>query len=202
MRTFVRSHERKRHVRSCSCTSLRRSFHNNFTARFESNLDRYGNTLAPQDTFDPNVQIFVHRATASGYEPVAFELVDQPGLVPNARQILLADPVPGQYVVSSPQVTCVADPSPAGIGLHVGSFELEPAVSLPTSLGELHWLGEDSVAATYEAGPNATCQIIEIDLRVTHSRFESGMTRQRCHGPMSSMPRCTSMASSIADTRN
>ncbi|HSD87779.1 MAG TPA: hypothetical protein VLB44_09710 [Kofleriaceae bacterium] len=135
-------------------------------------FDKQDGVLFPQSTFDPNVQIFVHRATAAGYEPVAFQLVMQNGLVPNALHLQLADPAPGQYIISSPQMTCAADPSPAGTGLLVGSFELAPDAALPTSLGELHWAGEQTVEEGFRVGPDGACRYTDVTAGVTHSKLE------------------------------
>jgi hypothetical protein len=135
-------------------------------------FDQADGGLFPQSTFDPNVQIFVHRLTATGYEPVAFQLVQQAGLVPNALHLQLADLVPGQYIVSSPQMTCAADPSPTGTGPLVGSFELEPDAPLPTSLGALQWAGEQSTEQTVKVGPDGACQFTDVTTRVMHSRLE------------------------------
>ena len=135
-------------------------------------FDKQDGALLPQSTFDPNVQIFVHRVTAAGYEAVAFQLVQQAGLVPNALHLQLADPVAGQYIVSSPQMTCAADPSPTGTGLLVGSFELQPDAPLPTSLGQLRWAGEQTMEQTSSVGPDGACQYTDVTTQVTHSKLE------------------------------
>lgn len=137
-----------------------------------STLDRRGNTQLDHETFDPNVQLVVHRVVGGTYVAVPFTLVNQSGLVPNARQLQLADPVPGTYVVSSSQVTCEAEPSPAGAGVLVGRFEIEAAVPLPATLGELQWLGERSVVTTSSYGPGSSCEYTDVTTRVTHSTLE------------------------------
>ena len=134
-------------------------------------FDRVGQVLSPHATFDPDVEVAIHRAVADGYEPVAFTLVPQPGLVPNALHIELADPAPGEYVVSSPDVTCTADPSPTGTGFQVGAFELEPSVALPTALGSVRWLGVQMTTEVVDAA-DESCGTTEVTTRVARSTIE------------------------------
>ncbi len=134
-------------------------------------FDRIRNAQSSHVMFDPAAEITVHRTAADRYELVPFSLVTQPGLVTNARQIVISDPVPGQYVVSSPYGTCSADPSPVGAGRLVGTFELEPSVALPTHLGSVTWLGERSEVRVQEVD-DGNCGTIEVTTRTSHSALE------------------------------
>lgn len=135
--------------------------------------DRYGSgALSGKETFDENLQVFVHRVTPTGYEAVPFSLVNQGGLVPYARRLQLDDATPAEYIVSSPDVTCAGARSPvAGTGTLVGQFEIEPAQPLPTELGRLSWLGQVSESQTLELD-NSNCGIDEVDARIVHSTLE------------------------------
>lgn len=135
--------------------------------------DRYGTgVLSPKETFDDNIELFVHRVTPTGYEAVPFTLVNQSGLVSNARRLQLDDAAPGEYVVSSPDVTCAVASSPvAGTGKLVGEFVVEPALPLPTDLGTLTWLGQEIETETMNVD-NGMCSTDEVDARIVHSTLE------------------------------
>lgn len=141
-------------------------------------FDSVADVLSPQPTFDPDVQVFVHRLVGGAYQPVAFTLVDEPGLVPNAKHIQLADPVPGQYIVSSPQMTCPAESSPAGMGLLVGRFELEAEAPLPGALGVLRSRGVESVDRTYDVGVDGECRPVVVDVTQAEATFELQLAPQ------------------------
>jgi hypothetical protein len=134
-------------------------------------FERSYNSESSDPMFNPAADIAVHRASTGGYEAVAFTLAQQPGLVPNALQVVLADPQPGTYVVSTQYGTCDADPSPTGTGRLVGTFELEPSVALPAKLGNVTWLGTKSEQKVREVD-DGNCGTTEVTTREIRSTFE------------------------------
>lgn len=135
--------------------------------------DRSGNgVLSGQETFNDNIQLFVHRVSPTGYEAVSFSLVNQVGLVAYARRLQLDDAAPGRYIVSSPDVSCAGPSSPvAGTGMLVGQFVVEPEQPLPTELGRLRWLGQESESETLKLD-NGNCGTVAVDARIVHSTLE------------------------------
>ena len=135
--------------------------------------ERSGNgVLSGEETFNENIQLFVHRVSPVGYEAVPFSLVNQPGLVAYARRLQLGDAAPGEYIVSSPDVTCAGASSPvAGTGTLVGQFVIDPEQPLPTELGRLTWLGQETQSQTLELD-DGNCGTVEVDARIVHSTLE------------------------------
>ena len=139
--------------------------------RISSFDEEFGSQTA-QATFDPNITVLVHRETEQGVVAVDFSLIEDAALQSNTRRIDLAESIPGRYVISSPNETCTANPSPSGEGLLLSEFVLEPEVPLPTLLGDLRSLGQEIETRSFESGPDSACENKTINQVVARAQIE------------------------------
>ena len=130
-------------------------------------LNEYGWHSGPsEDVLDLPEPIVIQRRTDTGFEAVAFELVEEPDLVDGARHIALEDPQAGDYRVIWPASTCAFEPEAEdGSGRIVGEFSMTPEVEHPGDLGsiDVRWDVEEVV---FHLGEGGDCTPIESEALV------------------------------------
>lgn len=133
--------------------------------------DEWG-SHAPAEDFALDVPLTVARRTTDGYEDVAYDLVDEPDLVPNARALRLRNPIPGEYVVSWGGESCETTPSPDGRGMLLRALTITEELPLPDELGVASSAGQELLSQTFSLGIDGTCEPITADAVLARNTIE------------------------------
>jgi len=142
-------------------------------------LQSYDGITYSQQPFDPALALTVARETDDGgFEVVDYTLGTMDGLLTDARLLQITDPVPGRYLVASPDNTCEGEPVPFTDGTLLAEFDLTEEVELPAELGVATWLGQTVANEMVYLGQGADCSSVTEEHRIARSRFRLELSDQ------------------------
>lgn len=123
-------------------------------------IEEHGESIAQAEGWTG--RLVLERETDAGWASAEFRL--EARSLENEYQLVITDPVPGLYVLSSPDDTCDTEIAPSGAGTLVTQFELLPEAEIPTALGAAPAVTSELVSSEVQTGIDGLCEPVLVSV--------------------------------------